>query len=200
MIEPGYETCIFGELFFAAPTDGLARRALTAWRAARLDPEAIEDWPEAFQHVGSGRGSFTGREDDDEAATVGQWLDDCARYERSGARHFLEFTEGTGTIRVRGFLGEEDFDAYRRHLVTMFRLASVCGGRGSLTLVSKPWQRFVLGYRVEVTPEGSTLAPLPEDAVGQLPDRASLDEIVARVKASPPERAISETRASLPRL
>jgi hypothetical protein len=198
MIEPGYEACIFGELVFPGLA-GVARQAQAEWRATRLDPDAIDDWPEAFQHGQRPRGSVTGRDDDD-ALTIGQWLDDCARYERSGARHFLEFSEGTATVRVRGFLEEDDFDAYRRQLVTMFRVASGVGARGTLTMVSKPWQRFVLGYRVEVKPGGSRLDALAETDVARLDDLNALEEIVARVKASPTERAVSETRASLPRL
>ena len=198
MIEPGYEACIFGELVFPGLADA-ARQAQAEWRCTRLDPDAIDDWPEAFQHGQRPRGSVTGQNDED-TLTIGQWLDDCARYERSGTRHFLEFSEGAATVRVRGFLEEDDFDAYRRQLVTMFRLASAVGARGTLTLVSKPWQRFVLGYRVEVKPGGSRLDALAEEDVLHLEDRSALDANVARVKESPTERALSETRASLPRL
>jgi hypothetical protein len=186
MIEPTYEACIFGELAFPGHAPG----AIESWRRTPLAEDAF-DWPDAFRNE---------TPDADDAVTIGRWIDDCARYQRSGARHFLEFTLGQTQVTLRGFLDGDEYASYRRQLVTMFRQASTAGAGGSLTLVSKPWKRFVFGYRVDVAPTGSSLRPLAASDLDALPDASVLHEIVARVKASPKERAISATRASLPRL
>ena len=170
MIVAPYEVCIVGNL--RLPTGGLAK-----WRALALEVDAFVDWPESF-----GRGN----EDDSMTVSVGQWLDDCARYQRSGTRHFLEFGFQEEAVALRGYLEEPEYNAYHRQLAAMFRHASTIGARGSLTMVSHSGRRFLFAYVVEVTPGATTMRALTENEANVLPNWHDVGDVMRRVEATAP--------------
>ena len=180
MIVAPYEVALFGDL--ALPSGGLER-----WRALALDVDVFVDWPESF-----GRGN----QDDSMTVSIGQWLDDCAHYQRSGPRHFLEFGAHGQAVTLRGYLEEPEYNAYHRQLAAMFRHASTISGRGSLTIMSSAGGRFLFAYRVDVSPGVSTMRAINEGEVDALPNRTTLREIVKRVEANAPAAITTRPSAS----
>jgi hypothetical protein len=141
-----YEVEVFGELEFPPGR-------IEEWRKLTVDGRLFRDWPEAFEWR-----AVT----DDELVGVGTWLDDCARYEPDRGRLFLRLERAGDRISLRGTLDQSDYEAHKRELATIVRLAGLAGARGQLIFASQQEERFALGYRIDVRDGTSSMRKLSE--------------------------------------
>ncbi len=144
---------LLGELRF--PRDYAER--LRAWRSLSLDYPALSGWPtEGFFSVQGEPGS----------ATVGEALDRLATITPPavpGAKPFRLRIEG-GAVRLRGYLGRQEFEELHRDLGALVRRGADVGATGSLVIVE---ERGDFAYRLLVANNRNSWEEVAEGEISE---------------------------------
>jgi hypothetical protein len=155
----GWSAFVFGELNF--PSEGLAR-----WHAMPADPAEFDDWDEEF---------FV--DFPDGPPTVAELLSSLADIEGADASpDFFDVTQDGGSVKLRGYIGEETYGELSTHLATAARLAARSGGQGELYL--SDFQAIDFAWRIRVEDGKSRVERVADPEA--LMARDEVEEIMTR--------------------